>query len=95
MNKITLTNDFHGTTINLVLRAGRLSPRQIRRAWRALCGIADCCCSGEAGQRGHGNPLIYVNPNTGIGDVEAWPLEYREWLPASQARCECILRERT
>jgi hypothetical protein len=59
--KITLTNDFHGTSINLILGPhDRLSLRQVRRAREALCGTADCQCGGPAGERGGSNPLIYL-----------------------------------
>lgn len=60
MKKITLTNDFHGTSINLVVRRGRLSLRQVRRARSALCGMADCKCGGNLGERGGSNPMIYL-----------------------------------
>jgi len=49
---VTLTNDFHHTSIRLRDRAGRLSPCQVRKAWQALCGIVDCTCGGVAGTRG-------------------------------------------
>jgi len=41
-----LTNNFHHTRVQVNLRGNTfLSPRQVRRAWRALCGIATCPCS--------------------------------------------------
>ncbi len=61
MTKITLTNDFHRTQINLVLKPhNRLSLRQVRRAREALCGMADCQCGGDLGQRGGSNPQVYL-----------------------------------
>jgi hypothetical protein len=50
--KITLTNTFHNTSINLVVgepdQYGEyaISESQARRAIRALCGITDCRCGG-------------------------------------------------
>ena len=52
MKKITLRNDFHNTEINLVPHDGKLSPSQVARARRTLCGIENCCCSGDLGTRG-------------------------------------------
>jgi hypothetical protein len=52
MTMLTLTNDFHNTEVKLRLRGNRLSPRQVKRSARALCGIAECTCSGALGQRG-------------------------------------------
>jgi len=49
---ITLSNNFHGTTVNLHVTGNRLSPSQMRRARRTLCGYHDCTCSGYLGTRG-------------------------------------------
>jgi len=46
---ITLKNNFHGTSVNLRPRNGRLSPAQMRRARRELCGLSDCQCGGIRG----------------------------------------------
>ena len=46
---ITLKNNFHGTSVNLRPRNGRLSPAQMRRARRVLCGPSDCQCGGIRG----------------------------------------------
>lgn len=51
-NTITLTNDFHGTSVNLRVKGSTLSIHQIRRARRALCGVENCTCGGVAGERG-------------------------------------------
>jgi len=49
----TLTNDFHNTEIRVRAAAGDvLSPSQVARIRRALCGMADCVCSGHTGVRG-------------------------------------------
>ena len=58
--KITLTNNFHDTAINLVVRGAQLSLHQVRRARRALCGMADCQCGGDLGERGGSNPMVYL-----------------------------------
>ena len=53
--KITLYNDFHNTEVTLLIPATGpryLSPQQIRRARKTLCGHRDCCCSGDLGTRG-------------------------------------------
>ena len=64
--RITLTNDFHNTAVNLncdvqIDAATTDHPKsaiaypsatQIKRAKRELCGSPDCTCSNEAGTRG-------------------------------------------
>jgi len=64
--RITLTNDFHNTSVTLIAEhvgsvedwdgeqapLYRLAPSQIKRAKRALCAKG-CLCSGEMGTRGH------------------------------------------
>ncbi len=55
MKKITLTNDFHNTELNVVPQNGKLSVSQIKRAKRALCGVSGCACSGDIGTRGRQN----------------------------------------
>ena len=50
--KITLTNNFHNTSVNLMVENDRLTLNQIKRAKRQLCGCKGCCCSGEIGTRG-------------------------------------------
>ena len=50
---ITLTNDFHNTEYNLRANLGdELSPSQIRRSRKALCGVSGCTCGGPLGERG-------------------------------------------
>ena len=52
--KVTLTNDFHNSEVNLRIEHGQpLSPNQIRRARRVLCGLTGCLCGGALGERGH------------------------------------------
>lgn len=59
--KITLTSDFHGTsvTLNADVRShvhnvstAYLTENQVRKAKRELCGTAGCSCSGTVGTRG-------------------------------------------
>lgn len=51
--KVVLSNDFHNTTVTLLVSEGwSLSPRQRKRAQKALCGMSDCLCSGSLGARG-------------------------------------------
>lgn len=53
---ITLTNDFHNTSVNLRANMGdTLSASQVRRARNSLCGNSDCTCSGDLGTRGPGS----------------------------------------
>lgn len=53
MRQITLTNDFHGSSVAVRLSDNNhLSAAQVRKARRALCGYADCMCGGTAGTRG-------------------------------------------
>ncbi|GEM_PF-3791571 len=57
--KITLSNEFHNTKINLQakvvlcrgIKAVELSRHQVRRARRVLCGIPTCTCGGNLGER--------------------------------------------
>ena len=49
---ITLRNNFHGTRVRLRATIGdTLTPAQLRRARKELCGMT-CKCGGEAGERG-------------------------------------------
>lgn len=52
--KITLTNNFHSTSINLILRSSFLSNHQMQRAKNTLCPSHKngCVCSGVVGMRG-------------------------------------------
>lgn len=47
---VTLKNDFHGTAATVL--PGKLSPAQVKRIWKELCGMQDCTCSGGLGTRG-------------------------------------------
>jgi hypothetical protein len=53
MATITLRNDFHDSQATVrVGEDGYLSPSQIRRVRKSLCGIEGCCCGGMLGERG-------------------------------------------
>jgi hypothetical protein len=49
---ITLTNDFHKTSITLKDKAGVLSATQVKKAKKTLCAQG-CTCSDFAGTRGN------------------------------------------
>lgn len=51
--KITLTNDFHNSeSIITIQKDGMVSQSQVKKVHKELCGIKDCTCSGQSGQRG-------------------------------------------
>lgn len=60
--KIELTNEFHKTSVKLLIRLklsdnqvtreGLLSVDQVKRARKVLCGIGSCICWRVAGIRG-------------------------------------------
>ena len=54
MKTITIKNNFHGTEYGLKVSdyGVPLSPGQIRRCRKALCGIKNCICGGVVGERG-------------------------------------------
>jgi len=51
---VTLSNDFHRTSVRVRVDKFpyHLTPSQVRRIRRALCGMPDCTCSGWLGVRG-------------------------------------------
>ena len=68
MRTVTLRNNFHETRVTLhVADDGELTKRQARRARRALCGMSDCSCGGNLGERG---------PQPGGVETEARPALY-------------------
>lgn len=77
---ITLKNDFHNTRISLKRStAHRLSPSQVARARRVLCGIDGCTCGEFAGQRGQqhlpdGTRVLLIETEDGGADLEFHPL---------------------
>ena len=60
MALITLTNDFHTSSVNIRCRVvdsygtftAYPNASQIKRAKKALCGVSGCCCSRDDGTRG-------------------------------------------
>jgi hypothetical protein len=50
--RVTIKNDYHNTTVVVVSRGRILSPSQIKRARRILCGVAGCTCGDFMGARG-------------------------------------------
>jgi len=66
-----LHNDFHGTSVQINLRGGKaMSKYQVRRAWKALCGIKTCQCGGVAGERGARNAFRTIPRSDGGADLE-------------------------
>ena len=65
---VKLSNDFHKTVVRLNTTEGKaLSQSQIRRARKELCGISDCCCGGDLGERGTQDYEVVSNPRLGGG----------------------------
>ena len=49
---ITLTNNFHNTSVRIRANIGdELSQAQIRRSRQILCGFEGCTCGGLLGER--------------------------------------------
>lgn len=71
---ITLTNDFHDSSVTVrPVRLNRfgwwqLNARQVKRAWQELCGRPSCQC-GDNGIRGTSNPEIEWAYDTDHGSV--------------------------
>lgn len=50
---ITIRNDFHDTAVRIRASIGdTLTPSQVRRCRRILCGIEGCTCGGALSERG-------------------------------------------
>lgn len=56
MKKVTLTNDFHNSEVDVLVNfkdsKATLSPYQTKRVNRELCGVEDCRCGGARGPQG-------------------------------------------
>lgn len=52
--KITIYNEFHNTeaAVQVTTLPATLSPSQVRRVRRKLCGIEGCTCGGDLSERG-------------------------------------------
>ena len=71
MTTITLTNDFHNTSVTLRASGNKLSRGQMLKAKRALC-CDGCGCSGDFGYRGPQDGIDGIEPiyNSRLGEVE-------------------------
>ena len=69
--RITLTNNFHNTAIDLTLKHIFLSGYQIRKAQKVLCPTKKngCICSNVAGMRGPQTAPIVGQENSFNGLV--------------------------
>lgn len=57
---ITIRNNFHGSKVTIRANiSDTLTPNQVRRARRELCGIDDCACGGALGERGEQDSRMF------------------------------------
>lgn len=79
--KLTLTNDFHNTSVCLNVKDNKITAGQVKRAQKELCGIATCACSNELGTRGpqfdsDGNRIgfapVYVGPGKDYFEIKPY-----------------------
>ena len=59
---VTVRNDYHNTSATVRVSDGEaIEGPRLRRVWRALCGMPDCCCSSIdcMGMRGDQDPDWY------------------------------------
>jgi hypothetical protein len=75
--KITLANDFHGTTAAMIANpvsghTYRVSGRIVKRMRSELCGLTDCMCGGNFGERGRQEVSIEV---TGVAEDGGYTIE--------------------
>jgi len=69
MTTITLYNDFHESSVRLRLaKDGWLTPSQIAKSRRELCGIPTCQCSDDLGRRGPQEHIV-------IRDCGGWRID--------------------
>lgn len=47
--RLTLRNDFHGTTAAVIVKNGIISHSSLKRVRAKLCGMKDCSCGGIRG----------------------------------------------
>jgi hypothetical protein len=66
---VTLTNDFHNTSIRV--RLGHITERNANRVRNNLCGMDDCTCStselGTRGKQQHNSQEILIENGDRIG----------------------------
>lgn len=76
--KITLKNDFHNSEVSIRQRKiaeGRflgnylITRSQALRSRRILCGVSDCTCGGNFGERMRGCPIIVENEDYDRGYI--------------------------
>ncbi len=80
---ITIRNEFHNTQARIRAGIGDvLTPSQVKRCRRKLCGIKGCTCGGELSERGrqrdnqgHRFYLLPVGPD----EVEIVDSDPRGW----------------
>ena len=71
--KYTLKNEYHHTQVTLqVDDNANLSPSQIAKAQRALCGMKDCLCGGINAFPKTDNNFILVHQDNGRGVTSYW-----------------------
>jgi hypothetical protein len=68
---VTFTNEFHKTSVTLITKDGKLSPGQVKKARRVLCGTADCRCGGNLSETGTSIRMegIVPRPDGGVDIV--------------------------
>ena len=55
MKKVTLKNNFHGTSVTVVVPPnGRLTANQAKKVRQKLCGMRGCCCGVIRGPQAYG-----------------------------------------
>jgi len=59
---ITLRNDFHRSEARVRIEGipGNLSPAQVQRARKVLCGLHDCTCGGVRGPQSHDGRQLWL-----------------------------------
>ena len=71
--KVILKNNFHNSSVELMAKQDEfgygyltLSPYQVKRAQKKLCGIKECTCSNELGIRGEQENTWTILPTPAI-----------------------------
>ena len=59
MEQITIKNDFHNTEFTTSPVDGCLTKKAIGECKEALCGLSDCLCGGDFGERGPQDYGVY------------------------------------
>lgn len=70
---ITLKNHIHNTTANVrPTKAGRLNDRQVKAAYRALCGQSDCQCQKVTSAANEQGRKFYFTQSPNGADLTAF-----------------------